>query len=47
MDYNKPLKNIDKLVNCSALEVVNVYGTSVINATKLTNKGITVNYSPV
>ena len=47
MDYNKPLKNIDKLVNCSALEVVNVYGTSVTNATKLTNKGITVNYSPV
>ena len=47
MDYNKPLKNIDRLVNCAALEVVNVYGTSVTNATKLTNKGITVNYSPV
>ena len=46
MDYNKNLKNIDKLANCPALKVVNVYGSTVRNVSKLTNKGITVNYTP-
>lgn len=46
MDYNKSLKNVDKLANCGALKVVNVYGSAVKNVTKLTSKGITVNYTP-
>ena len=44
MDYNKGLKNVDKLANCSALKLVNIYGSSVTNVSKLTSKGIAVNY---
>ena len=45
MDYNKDLKNIDALVKCSKLRQINVYGTSVHSAKKLTDKGIIVNYT--
>lgn len=46
MDYNKGIKNIDKLTGCPALKVVNVYGSAVTSVYKLTSKGITVNYTP-
>ena len=44
MDYNKDIKNIDKLANCPALKLVNIYGSSVTSVSKLVNKGIAVNY---
>lgn len=45
MDYNKSLKTIDALVSCSKLRQINVYGTGVHSAKKLTDKGILVNYT--
>ena len=46
MDQNAAIKNVDKLVNCPNLKIVNVYGSAVRNAYKLTSRGITVYYSP-
>ncbi len=46
MDYNASLSNIDELAKCPKLEQVNVYGSKVRNVSKLTNKGILVNYTP-
>ena len=46
MDYNTNLSNIDALQNCPVLKEVNVYGTKVRNVSKLTTKGILVNYTP-
>ena len=46
MDYNTKIKKIDKLVSCSSLKVVNVYGSGVKNVSKLTALGITVNFTP-
>lgn len=47
MDYNQDIKKIDALVSCASLQLVNVYATSVRNADKLIDKGVTVNYTPV
>lgn len=47
MDQNSGIKNIDKLVACPKLKVVNVYGSGVRSAYKLTSRGITVYYTPV
>lgn len=47
MDYNTGIKRIDNLVNCPSLIQVNVYGSAVKNVSKLTAKGILVNFTPV
>ena len=53
MDYadrfnsKNSLSNIDALANCPALKEVHVYGTKVRNVTKLTDKGILVQFTPV
>ncbi len=46
MDYNVSIQKIDKLANCPCLKVVNVYGSKVKNVSKLTDKGIQVNFTP-
>ncbi len=46
MDYNENIKRVDKLTNCQALKIVNVYGTAVRNVSMLTELGIIVNYTP-
>lgn len=47
MDYNKAIKSIDVLADCPVLMEVNVYGTAVTDAKKLTSQSIVVNYNPV
>ncbi len=46
MDYNKGITTLYTLVDCPALEIVNVYGTGVRNASILTDRGVIVNYNP-
>ncbi len=46
MDYNEGLKSISPLADCPALQVVNVYHTKVSSVSKLTDKGVVVNYDP-
>lgn len=45
MDYNK-LTNIDILANCYRLVMVNVYGNTIKDVSKLTAHNIIVNYDP-
>lgn len=47
MDYNEAIKSVDCLVDCPKLLIVNVYGTAVTDAKKLTTQSIVVNYNPV
>ena len=47
MDYNEPISSVDPLENCPLLVEVNVYGTKVKDASKLTSQGVIVNYNPV
>ncbi len=46
MDYNSNVKSVNALVKCTALKVVNIYGTKVTNVQKLTDMGVLVNYKP-
>ncbi len=52
MDYNTEISSVDALVDCPLLVQVNVYGTKVKSAKKLTHtsdgkdRGIIVNYDP-
>ncbi len=47
MDYNLSVKSVNALTKCTALKVVNVYGTKVTSVKKLTDMGVIVNYSPL
>ena len=47
MNYNKDITTADSLQYCPALQQVHVYGTKVRNVSKLTDKGIFVQYTPV
>ncbi len=47
MDYNSGISSIHPLTNCPALVLVNVYRTAVSSVRALTDRGVTVNYSPV
>ncbi len=47
MDYNTGISNIDALRSCGALQRVDVYGCKVRDVSKLTQKGILVNFTPV
>ena len=47
MDYNEAIRSVDTLANCPVLTEVNVYGTAVTDAKKLTSQSIVVNYNPV
>lgn len=46
MDYNEGIESVDALADCPQLVEVNIFGTNVINASKLTKQGIIVNYDP-
>lgn len=47
MDYNADISSVDTLESCPLLVEVNVYGTKVKDASKLTSQSVIVNYSPV
>jgi hypothetical protein len=47
MDYNEAISSVDALESCPLLVEVNVYGTKVKDASKLTSQGVIVNYNPV
>ncbi len=47
MDYNDGISSVYPLANCPALLLVNVYRTAVSSVHILTDRGVTVNYSPV
>lgn len=47
MDYNAGISNIDMLRYCGSLQRVDVYGSKVRDVSKLTQKGILVNYTPI
>lgn len=46
MDYNEGIESVDVLADCPQLVEVNIFGTKVINASKLTKQGVIVNYDP-
>lgn len=46
MDYNEELSDVNILSECPRLVQVNVYGTSVKDATKLISNNVVVNYDP-
>ncbi len=47
MDWNEELSSIWGLNDCPNLKVVNIYGTPIRNVSFLTDKGITVTYTPL
>ncbi len=47
MDYNGGISSVYPLANCPALKLVNVYRTAVTSVSVLTDRGVSVNFSPV